>query len=70
MAREYTMVMERGEGGYLVASAPSLSGCPAPAHGLDELRDRIREAIELCRKAGAQDEDERIELVGIQRIVV
>jgi len=48
MAREFIVVIERDEDGYLVASAPSLPGCHTQARSTDELLDRVKEAIELC----------------------
>jgi len=47
MAREFLVVVER-EDGYLVASVPSLKGCHTQARSMDELMERMREAIELC----------------------
>src|SRR6266404_1924690 len=48
MIREFNVVIERDEEGYLVASVPSLPGCHTQAKSLDELMDRVREAIALC----------------------
>ena len=48
MSREFSVVIERDEEGYLVASVPSLPGCHTQARSLDELMDRVREAISLC----------------------
>ena len=48
MGREYTVVMERDEEGYYVASVPQLGGCHTQARSLDELMERVREAILLC----------------------
>ena len=48
MAREFTVVIERDEDGYLVASVPALHGCHTQARSMEELLDRVQEAIELC----------------------
>jgi predicted RNase H-like HicB family nuclease len=48
MNREFNVVIERDEEGYLVASVPSLPGCHTQARSLDELMDRVQEAIALC----------------------
>ena len=48
MSREFSVVIERDEEGYLVASVPSLPGCHTQARSFDELMDRVREAITLC----------------------
>lgn len=46
--REFSVIVERDEEGYYVASAPELRGCHTQARSLDKLMERIREAIELC----------------------
>ncbi len=48
MSREFNVVIERDEDGYYVASVPALPGCHTQARSLDELMERIREAIALC----------------------
>jgi predicted RNase H-like HicB family nuclease len=48
MSREFSVVIERDDEGYFVASVPSLRGCHTQARSLDELMDRVREAIALC----------------------
>jgi predicted RNase H-like HicB family nuclease len=48
MAQEFSVVIERDEEGVYVASVPSLQGCHTQAKSLDDLMQRIREAIELC----------------------
>lgn len=47
MEKEYTIIIEQDEDGIYVASVPELEGCHTQAKTLDELRDRIKEAIEL-----------------------
>ena len=48
MTKEFNVVIERDSDGYFVASVPSLRGCHTQAKSLDELMERIQEAIELC----------------------
>ena len=57
-ARKFTVVIERDEEGYYVATVPTLRGCHTQAKTLDTLVKRVREAIEVCLG----------ELVGIQQI--
>ena len=47
MTREFSVVVERDEDGFYVASVPALPGCHTQARSLDELMVRIREAIAL-----------------------
>ena len=67
--RKFTVVIERDEDGFYVATVPCLQGCHTQAKNLDTLMKRVREVIELC----LQDDDaeiEGLELVGIQQISV
>jgi len=41
------VVIEKDEDGYYVASLPELPGCHTQAKTLDELIERVREAVEL-----------------------
>ena len=70
MGREFTVVIERDEEGYLVASVPSLPGCHTQAHSLDDLLERIKEAIRLCLEVQGEEGGEHLELVGVQRVAV
>jgi predicted RNase H-like HicB family nuclease len=69
MSREFSVVIERDEEGYYVASVPALPGCHTQARSLDELMERIREAITLCLEAKAEEASE-LEFVGVQRVSV
>jgi predicted RNase H-like HicB family nuclease len=48
MRREFTVIVERDEEGYYVASVPALAGCHTQARSLDELVTRVQEAIAVC----------------------
>ena len=65
--RKFTVVIERDEEGYYVASVPALRGCHTQAKTLDTLMKRVREVIELCLDDGGEIDD-ALELVGIQQI--
>ena len=69
MSREFSVVIERDEEGYLVASVPSLPGCHTQARSLDELMDRVREAITLCLEVEGESA-EGLEFIGVQRVKV
>ena len=70
MAKEFTVVIERAEDGYLVGSVPSLKGCHTQARTMDELLERMKEAIQLCLEVEGEEASEPLELVGIQRLAV
>ncbi|MDO8626739.1 MAG: type II toxin-antitoxin system HicB family antitoxin [Candidatus Magasanikbacteria bacterium] len=46
--QNYKVIIERGEDGYFVAQVPALPGCVTQAKTYEKLRERTREAIELC----------------------
>ncbi len=71
MARDFNVIIERDSEGFYVASVPSLRGCHTQAKSLDELMERVREAIELCLEV-EEDETagESLDFVGVQRVSV
>lgn len=52
MERRFDVIIERDEEGFYVASVPQLPGCHTQARSLDEVTERIQEAIELCLEGG------------------
>lgn len=48
MTRSLTVILERDNEGYYVASIPTLKGCHTQGKSLAEVMERIREAAELC----------------------
>ncbi len=69
MKRQFNVIIERDSDGYYVASVPELSGCHTQAKSLDELIERVREAIQLCLEVKGEDV-EGSEFIGIQRVMV
>ena len=67
--RKFTVIIERDEEGFYVATVPALRGCHTQAKNLDTLMKRAREVIELCLEDG-DGEIESLELVGIQQVSV
>jgi predicted RNase H-like HicB family nuclease len=67
MKREFSVVIEKDEDGYFVASVPSLKGCHTQAKSLDVLMKRVKEAIELCLEV---EEPVATEFIGVQRVAV
>ena len=55
MQREFDVVIERDSAGYFVASVPALRGCHTQARQLDELMERMREAVELCLEVEGEE---------------
>ena len=67
-SRKFTVLIERDEDGYYVASVPALRGCHTQGKNLDTLMKRVREAVELCLEENSSAP--QLELVGIQQISV
>ena len=67
MIREFSVVIEKDEDGFFVASVPALRGCHTQAKSLDVLMKRIREAIGLCLEV---QEPVTNEFIGVQRVAV
>ena len=68
--RTLTIIIERDEDGYYVASVAELPGCHTQARSLDELMERIKEAIELYLEVAEEEAIPKEELVGVQFITV
>ena len=64
MSTEYTIVIEKDEDGYYVGSVPALPGCHTQAKSIDQLLERLREAIALWLEVEGQDAPGPLELVG------
>jgi predicted RNase H-like HicB family nuclease len=67
--RQFDVVIERDEEGFYVASVPQIPACHTQARSLDEITERIREAIELCLDVEGAPE-RTLEFVGIQRVTI
>lgn len=48
MAKEFSLTIEQGEDGGLVAILPELQGYRIEAESLEELMSKLKEALELC----------------------
>ncbi|MBW6516937.1 MAG: type II toxin-antitoxin system HicB family antitoxin [ANME-2 cluster archaeon] len=69
--KQFTIVIEQDEDGIYVASVPELEGCHTQAKTLDELKERMKEAIELYLEVESDLVDEvPLEFVGIQKVEV
>ena len=67
---KFAVVVEKDEDGYYVASVPELPGCHTQAKTLDELTERVKEAIEAYLAAVGTKPREGVELVGFQFVEV
>jgi predicted RNase H-like HicB family nuclease len=62
----FNVVVEKDEDGYYVASVVELPGCHTQAKSLDQLRRRLREAIEGYLQAGPVGPSP--EFIGVQQL--
>jgi predicted RNase H-like HicB family nuclease len=69
MARQFDVVVEKDSDGFFVASVPALAGCHTQSRSLDQLMERIKEAIELCLEVQKGD-FEQLDFVGVQRLTL
>jgi predicted RNase H-like HicB family nuclease len=69
LQHQFDVVIERDEEGFYVASVPQLHGCHTQARSLDEVTERIREAIELCLEVQGVP-PKSLEFIGIQRVTI
>lgn len=70
MREEFTVIIERDEEGLFVGTVPSLRGCHTQARSLDELMERIKEAIQLCLEVEGETACEPLQLIGVQKVAL
>lgn len=68
MKREFQVIIEKDEDGFLIADVPALKGCHTQAKSMDDLMIRIKEAIKLC--LDVEKDFHQNEFVGIHRVLV
>ena len=56
---EYTIVIEKDEDGYYVGSVPGLPGCHTQGKSIDQLLERMQEAIALWLEVVFDDAEGR-----------
>ena len=57
MITEYTIVIEKDEDGYYVGSVPGLLGCHTQGTSIDQLLERMQEAIALWLEVEGEESD-------------
>jgi predicted RNase H-like HicB family nuclease len=51
MKKKFSVLVEKDEDGYLVATVQTLPGCHTQAKSMDDLLERVKEAIEVYLEA-------------------
>ena len=72
MHKTFLAYIERDpETGLYIGSVPEIPGAHTQAETLDELRENLKEVVELCLEEMDSEEKKQIpEFIGIQQIVV
>lgn len=68
--RTFTVIIEKDKEGYFVGEVFELPGCHTQAKSLNELIERIKEAIELYLDVQGEALEKELEFVGIQEITI
>jgi len=68
--RTFTVIIEKDKEGYFVGEVVELPGCHTQAKSLDELMERIKEAIELYLDVQGEALEKEVEFVRIQEITI
>lgn len=66
---DFTVIIEKDEDGFFVASVPEIEGCYTQGKTLQEVLERIKEVIEVCLE-GDKEEITPMEFIGIQKVQV
>lgn len=67
--KEFNVLIEKGEDGWYVASVPEIQGCYTQGKTIQQVLERIKEAIEVCLEAD-KDNIKPMKFIGIQRVEV
>jgi len=68
MTREFIVLIEQGEDGYLIADVPELPGCHTQGKSEAELMANVREAIALFLEAKGDSSAHKV--LRIERVAV
>ena len=68
MNQTYTIIIEQGQDGFLIASVLEIPGCRTQARSHDQLLERTREAIDLYKEEIPKPSHSRF--LGIQQLQV
>ena len=66
---DFTVLIEQDEDGIYVARVPEIQGCYTQGKTLQDVLERIKEAIEVCLEADKEDINP-MRFIGIQKVSV
>lgn len=70
MKREYTVIVEQGDDGYLIGSVPAVRGCFTQGEDLAEFIENIKEVLLLCLEELGEEAGEPPEFLGVYKVAV
>lgn len=70
MQRDFYVVIEKDEDGFLVGEVPQLRACYSQGRTLDELMENIREVVSLCLEEQLEEGETFPEFIGVQKVTV
>jgi len=66
---DFNVFIEQDEDGIYIAKVPEIEGCYTQGKTLEEVIDRIKEAIEVCLEAD-KEKVNPMKFIGMQRVQV
>jgi predicted RNase H-like HicB family nuclease len=66
----YTVLIEQDEDGVFIAKVPDIPGCYTQGKNVEQVMERIKEAIRVCLEAEELEDILPLKFVGIQQVEV
>ena len=66
----FTVLIEQDEDGIYIAKVPDIPGCHTQGKSVDQVMERIKEAIQVCIEAEDRDNILPLKFVGVQQLEV
>ena len=67
--RNFTVVIEQDEDGIYVAKVPDIIGCYTQGKSVQQVLERIKEAIQVCMEADKENHH-KMKFIGLQQVEV
>lgn len=64
---EFNVIIEKDEEGWFVASVPEIPGCYTQGKTIQQVLERVKEAMAVCLEADGED-IKPMKFIGIQRV--
>lgn len=66
--QNFTILIEQDEDGIYVAKAPDIQGCYTQGKTIEEVMERIKEAIQVCIES--EEDLPKMKFIGLQQIEI